>query len=255
MDHNEAVRLQAVEKYLLNEFTPPQREEYEEHYFDCFACAEELKATASFMEGVRELIRQGVLEPQLAAAQARSFVPAAGAGAAAPAQALATAAGSRGFFGWLKPAFAIPALAAVCLLILTSYQNVVTIPRLTSLGQSAQVVGAPFHLAGSVRGGSEDGETAPKLQVHSGESFILEFDFTPMRTFSAYPWQLQDPAGHIVRQGTIGGDKTNQSVTLFVNGGVESAGKYNLVFSGGEGTGQTKGAEVQRLPFTVVFQQ
>ena len=29
MNHGEAVRLQAAEKYLLNEFTPSQREEYE----------------------------------------------------------------------------------------------------------------------------------------------------------------------------------------------------------------------------------
>lgn len=252
MDHTEAVRLQAVEKYLLNEFTPPQREEYEEHYFDCFECAEDLKATASFMEGVRQMIREGALEPQMAAAQARSFVPAAGAGSAAPAQALATAVGNRGFFAWLKPAFAVPVFAALVLLI--GYQNTVTIPRLNSLGQSGQVVSAPFHLTGSVRGGSEEGAAAPKLQVHSGESFILEFDFTPMRTFGAYRWQLQDPRGRIVRQGTLAGDKTNQTINLLVNGGVESAGKYNLVFFGADANGQAAaGSEVQRLPFTIAF--
>jgi len=32
MDHNDAVRLQAAEKYVLGEFPPDLRDEYEEHF-------------------------------------------------------------------------------------------------------------------------------------------------------------------------------------------------------------------------------
>ena len=255
MDHTEAVRLQAVEKYLLNEFTPPQREEYEEHYFDCFECAEDLKATASFMEGVRQLIREGVLEPQMAAAQARSFVPAAGAGSAAPAQALANAAGNRGFFAWLKPAFAVPVFAALVLLI--GYQNTVTIPRLktSSSSESPEIVSSSLHLAGSVRGGTEGGEAPPKLQVRPGEGFLLDFDFTPSRSSTAYRWQLLDPAGRALKEGTLGSDMTNQAVHLPVISGVQRPGKYNLVFyAAADNAAQTEsGNEVQRFTFTVEF--
>jgi hypothetical protein len=35
MDHLEAKRIQAAEKYVLGELTPALRDEYEEHYFDC----------------------------------------------------------------------------------------------------------------------------------------------------------------------------------------------------------------------------
>ena len=59
MDHSEAVRLQAAEKYLLGELPEAQREEYEEHYFDCQLCAEEIKATVAFMESTRDVIREG----------------------------------------------------------------------------------------------------------------------------------------------------------------------------------------------------
>src|SRR6266404_2189817 len=38
MDHKEAVRLQAAEKYVLGEFPPNLRDEYEEHFFDCAEC-------------------------------------------------------------------------------------------------------------------------------------------------------------------------------------------------------------------------
>lgn len=235
MNHTEALRLQAAEKYLLNEFTPAQRDEYEEHYFDCHECAEDLKATAVFLESVRQLLR-GILEPepQMARQLART---------AAPART------NRGFFAWLRPAFIIPSFAA--LLIFIGYQNGVTIPRLESSSRSGEVLSAAFHLTGIVRGGTD--AAAPKLQVKARESFVLGFDFTPVRAFSTYRWQLQDKAGKLVVQGTLSGDMTNQAVNLLVNGGVEDAGDYNLVFFGGDNSAQT--SEVQRFTFAVAFQR
>ena len=47
MDHNEAVRLQAAEKYVLGEFPADLRDEYEEHFFDCAECAVDVKAIAA----------------------------------------------------------------------------------------------------------------------------------------------------------------------------------------------------------------
>jgi Putative zinc-finger len=234
MDHNEAVRLQAAEKYLLGELPKEQHAAFEEHYFDCSACAEEMKASAAFMESSRQVVReeapQTIDEKRLVRVS-----PARG-----------------GWFGWLRPAFAVPAFAALLLFI--GYQNGVTIPQLRvgSSSQSAEIISSSFHLAGSVRGGDE---TGTKLQVRPGESFLLNFDFTPARTFSEYSWQLLDQAGKAVKHGTIGGDKKYQSVSLPVIGGVESAGKYNLVFFGAvDGNGQTTNEkDVQRLTFTVEF--
>lgn len=240
MDHTEAVRLQAVEKYLLNEFTPPQREEYEEHYFDCFECAEDLKATASFMEGVRQMIREGALEPQMARQEA-------------PTRTQTVA--NRGWFTRLRPAFAVPVFAALLLFI--GYQNGVTIPRLktSSSSQSPEIVSSSLHLAGSVRGGTEGGEAPPSVQVRPGEGFLLDFDFTPSRSSTAYRWQLLDPAGRALKEGTLGGDMTNQAVHLPVISGVQRPGKYNLVFyAAADDAAQSKsGNEVQRFTFTVEF--
>jgi hypothetical protein len=234
MDHNEAVRLQAAEKYLLGELPKEQHAAFEEHYFDCSACAEEMKATAAFMESSRQVVREE--GPQII--DEKRLVPASHT--------------RGGWFGWLRPAFAVPVFAA--LLLLLGYQNEVTIPQLkgSSTSQSAEIISSSFHLAGSVRGGDE---TGTKLQVRSGESFLLNFDFTPARTFSEYTWLLLDQAGRAVKHGTIGGDKKYQTVSLPVIGGVESKGKYNLVFFGGaDGNGQTANEkDVQRLTFTVEF--
>src|SRR5208282_6286166 len=103
MDHNEAVRLQAAEKYLLGELPKEQHAAYEEHYFDCSACAEEIKTTVAFMESSRQAVREGV--PQVV--DEKRLVP-------APSRA-------SGWFGWLRPAFAVPVFAALLLFI--GYQN------------------------------------------------------------------------------------------------------------------------------------
>jgi len=235
MDHNEAVRLQAAEKYLLGELPKEQHAAYEEHYFDCSACAEEIKATVAFMESARQAIREKALEPV---------------GARAPAPSVP------GFFSWLRPAFAVPVLAALLLII--GYQNGVTIPRLKdSSSQMGQIISSSFQLRGSVRGGNESGDAANKVRVRLGESFALNFDFTPTGTFSQYVWQLQNNAGRAVKSGRISGDKKYQAMSLNMTGGVESAGKYNLVFFGSaDGAGQTGNeSETQRLTFTVEFLQ
>src|SRR5580658_2341477 len=236
MDHNEAVRLQAVEKYLLGKLPKEQHAEYEEHYFDCSACAEEIKATVAFMESARQIVSAEALEPIAVRAPAPA-VP--------------------GFFSWLRPAFAVPVFVALLLCI--TYQNSVTIPRLkdSSSSQMAQIISSSFQLRGSVRGGNESDDAANKVRVRSGESFALNFDFTPTGTFSEYVWQLRNKAGRAVKSGHISGDKKYQAVSLNVAGGVESAGKYNLVFFGGaDGAGQAANqSEVQRLTFTVEFLQ
>ena len=58
MDHEEAVRLQAAEKYVLGELAEELREAYEQHYFDCQECATEVIATAAFVDGARDIFKE-----------------------------------------------------------------------------------------------------------------------------------------------------------------------------------------------------
>jgi hypothetical protein len=234
MNHNEALRLQAVEKYLLRELTPDELEAYEEHYFDCPLCAEELRATAAFIESTRQVFREKASQ----AADVTRLVPSRG-----------------GWFGWLRPAFAVPVFAALMLLI--GYQNGVTIPQLrhSAVSQSAQIIGTSVDVAGSVRGG-DSGPARTKVSVHPGEGFLLNFDFTPARTSSSYTFQLQDESGRSVMQGSLGGDNTNQTVHLPVRS-VDSPGKYSLVFFAGDDANNPKANadEVQRFTFSVEFKR
>jgi hypothetical protein len=59
MDHNRAVEMQAVERYLLGELAPEDRESFEEHYFSCVTCAGEVREAARFRANAREALKRG----------------------------------------------------------------------------------------------------------------------------------------------------------------------------------------------------
>jgi len=46
MDHTAVVREKMTERYLLNELEPGVRDEFEEHYFDCPDCAQDISVAA-----------------------------------------------------------------------------------------------------------------------------------------------------------------------------------------------------------------
>src|SRR5437868_7162837 len=108
MDHNEAVRLKTTERYLMQELDPEQLEQFEEHFFDCPECALDVRATAKFLQQSKHVLS----EPE----NAPSRVP------ASPSR--------KPWLAWFRPAFTVPALAA--LLAIIGYQTFITVPRLQS---------------------------------------------------------------------------------------------------------------------------
>jgi hypothetical protein len=59
MDHQTAIRIQAAERYVLEEFSPEERTEFEEHYFDCPECAEEVRSATIFTANATQALREG----------------------------------------------------------------------------------------------------------------------------------------------------------------------------------------------------
>ena len=53
MTHQESVKTLASERYLLEEMTELERHAFEEHFFDCADCAEDVRAGAYLREGAR----------------------------------------------------------------------------------------------------------------------------------------------------------------------------------------------------------
>src|SRR5215471_14931166 len=143
MDHEQAVRQKATERYLLNELDPGLRDEFEEHLFDCQDCALDVRAAAMFVEQSKAILAE---PPAPAPVRVPFPVPA-----------------KVGWLGWLRPVFAVPVLA---LLIVIGYQNLVTLPRMTRALSSPQLLPSVM-VNVATRGGS-----VPVIALPRGRAFL-----------------------------------------------------------------------------------
>lgn len=75
MDHTEALDTHATERYLLGELSAAETDAFEEHYFDCLTCAEDVRLGTSFMEAGKRLVREPAAEAAPAAKAAAPVVP------------------------------------------------------------------------------------------------------------------------------------------------------------------------------------
>jgi hypothetical protein len=71
MTHTEALNTLASERYLLEEMTESERDAFEEHYFSCLECAEDVRTAAVMRDGVEAGFAAAPI------ARVATFVPAA----------------------------------------------------------------------------------------------------------------------------------------------------------------------------------
>jgi anti-sigma factor RsiW len=244
MDHNEAVRKQAAEKYVLGELPPALSDEYEEHFFDCAECALDLQAAAAFADTAREVLRQQELASE-------KFAPPVGRdGRVVPALS--------GWRRWLGPVL-VPAFSV--LLLLAGYQSFVSIPHWRgvakqataraerSAAQTAPHVLAEFSLlAANRRGGGH-----PVFQATPGKSFVLKVDIpgTDPSASASYVLRLDDATGAEHLLGTVSGEEARNTVLVEVPAGFPG-GNAQLVVLEVSQPGATP-REITRLPFVVAF--
>ena len=95
MQHQQALATKASERYLLGEMSEPERFEFEAHYFDCPACAEDVRTGAALARGIKAVCAEdAALRPHTSVVRE---VP------------------RRGWFSWLSPAALVPSTAALAL--------------------------------------------------------------------------------------------------------------------------------------------
>jgi hypothetical protein len=168
MNHTDAVKLGACEKYLMGDLAAAVRDEFEEHYFDCSECARDLRAASLFLAASRQALEHAPAQP----------------GPQEPTT------GPRRWFARLRPAFA-PAFAALLLVI--GYQNFVTVPHLRSLANQAASSNllAPVLLHDGLRRGGEP----THITVAPGQSFAVYLELDREREFPSYEVRLEGKPG------------------------------------------------------------
>jgi hypothetical protein len=211
MDHNEAVEQMTAERYLLDELTPDAREEFEEHLFDCPECAQDIRAAAAFVDEAK--VQLPALTDNLPAP------PSTGIGKPKVKR--------DRWLSWWRPAFAIPAFAA--LLVAIGYQNLVTLPALRMAASQPRLL-PWFPLRSSERGSGPLPVTADREH-----GVVLPVDLSqPPGTapYTSFTFVLIDPHGRPAWTSSIAAPANDQRYSLAIPGAMLRAGTYTVAVSG-----------------------
>jgi hypothetical protein len=206
MDHSEAVRLMATERYLLGELSPETREAFEEHFFECEECALDVRAANTLMDEAKRQLAAPIAVPAAAAVK--------------PAR-------RREWFFWWKPAFAAPAFAALILVI--GYQNIATIPSLRSAARQPRLTPwVTLHAA------TRDG--APLLVTANHKSgAVLLIDVPDTAAYASLSFALRNPEGKQIWTETCPGSAAGdgeETLSLLIPGAGLQPGSYALTITG-----------------------
>jgi len=231
MNHDEAIRLKAAEKYLLGELSAELRDQYEDHYFGCAECSQDVRTGAVFIDNARDVLGSG------------SVAELGGKHHPAPSG------------GWwttlLRPAFAVPALAL--LLLVAGYQNAVTIPHLrTALSQSevAQTLPSFSLISENSRGG------APlAISVPAGKPFSFFVDIPPKGSYTSYACEFQTESGTSELSLNISAEEAKRTVQLLIPAGRLVSGRHVLVVRGLDSQGKPDADKigVANYPFSLDY--
>jgi anti-sigma factor RsiW len=170
MNHNDAVKQMTVERYLLGELDPDARQEFEEHLFDCTECALDSRVAEAFIEEAKAQLSEIV--------PGRPEVKGAGGGNK----------NRTHWFWWSRPAFVVPVLVALVLVV--CYQNLVTFPALR-LAASLPTVVPVAPLTGATRG---DARTVVVADSAHGIALPVDIPLDPaLGAFASYSFELYSP--------------------------------------------------------------
>jgi hypothetical protein len=223
MEHDEAVRTKATERYLLGELEAEVRDQFEEHLFECPDCALDLRAASAFLEHSKVELSA----PESTAVRAPEHAPT-----------------KPGWLNWLRPAIAVPVMA--CLLGVIAYQNFVTLPA-SKMGDAApRVLASVSLLAANTRG-----MTIPSIDVNQGNPFLVFVDVPPGGSFVSYRVELYDPTGKKERSLPISSAAVKDTLTVQIPPVQAGDGAYRLVILGSDASGET--TEVASYPLNVHF--
>jgi hypothetical protein len=204
MDHEEAVRQNATERYMLDELDAEQRDQFEEHFFDCPDCATDVRAAAMFVEHSKEILA----EPP----------------AASPAREAQPVPPRKKYFGWLRAGFAVPVMALLLAVIV--YQNLVQLPQLQSAATQPHVLPAiALNLL-------TYGDHSEPVAVAPGQAFLLNLIIPPGDRYSSYQVDLYNPRGKIDTSLPVRAVSSASTWPVLVPGANRESGTYKLAVQG-----------------------
>jgi hypothetical protein len=196
MEHTEAVETLAPERYLMGEMTPEDRDAFEEHFFGCAECADDVRAGSAIAASIR------ARKPNQQKARPRMT--------------------------WM------PAAAAAVLAIVVGYESAVVIPQVARQRDQARrqrdaaLAPAVLHAPLVLSTGMSRGEGQEDHHIPAGEPFTIELNIDPEAGATGYTIDLLDSGG--VKRATyhVTAAQARQSVPLLPPGSKLPPGRYSL---------------------------
>jgi hypothetical protein len=218
MDHLDAEKMKAVERYALGDLAVSEVEDFERHFFDCPQCSEELRALTIFQENARAVF----VEQDLAPIPPSVHAPESAAG------------WWRGFSPLFWNRAWVVALGALAIGIFAGYLTF-------SSREGAQAIGA-YPLYAQSRG--EETIVAPAA---GSKYYMVYFDRTWEGDYASYRAIVRDQSGAEKFSVPVAMGAPGQAIDVLVPTHKLASGKYVLVMMG---AGQNE-AELARLPYTL----
>jgi hypothetical protein len=221
MQHQQALATKASERYLLGEMSEPERFDFEGHYFDCPACADDVRTGAALARGIKAVCAEDA--------------------ALRPHTSVVREAPRRGWFSWLSPAALVPSTAAVALGCLAAWQAFVLIPSL-------RWAGAPQALSPIVLRAAARGEEQALVIRRDQALSLLSLDVNSADPGVPLTFELIAPGGAIPYNGeTQAPPAGSPLVVVLRNSAIREPGAWVLRLR------NQQGAELARYPFSVQF--
>jgi hypothetical protein len=214
MDHAEASTTFATDRYLLGELSAAEADAFEEHYFDCADCTDDLRAGMQLLSGGRVLAHE--------------------AGAPEPAPAPVVRIADRRRRVWVPAAIAAALALAITAPIIVKQQNDARAPVFELASQQS-------FLLSVVRGPNDVPST-----LDGNKPIVLFVDVPSEPTYAQYEARLKRPDGSVMKV-PFKPDPDGNPTPLTVRG--LNAGPHELVVIGTDPAGQI--AEISRNRFNV----
>ena len=234
MDHKYAIENHVAEGYLLDDLDERERDAYEDHFFGCSTCAEEVETVSTFIDTAKQVIRED-MHAELVAASVP--VPVAS------------------WFQRIMPPRMWYVPAAACALFLATFGVAVYQYEIIAHAQPVQgIVMSQVSSTKAFRVGESRAQSSI-LIVRRDEPFQLQFDIPPLVS-NSYQVTITTKSGITERSfRPISSKEAQETVALLVPAGLES-GEYFLVIQGITSDTAQKGVKGDpvRFPFKLNVQ-
>src|SRR5690242_16678526 len=202
MDHDLSVSNRYAERYLLGELSTCERDTFEEHFFDCPECAEDVRVGFEFGESARGIFRE-CPPPKPAPARARR---------------------ESVWVAWFRSAAMVPVAACFAMAVFIGYQNTVLIPGLRLSASNS----APEALASAVLVPAARGELRTVAVPANARFFQLSLVLDPSKRYERYDCELRSTSGKSFGRVPVAAVDAENTLNLLIPTRTLSAGTYEV---------------------------